>query len=189
MSRFIKVERIGPLRAKKGSRIDLGLEILKRRLLIERRLGVDTRAHPRITLWEIAAWCGCSEANISQVARKAMRKLKQHALTKGLLLALLLPVGARAQSNGLAFCFAHTNVVTMVTNKVVRDTGTLELGGVMRTQVLDLRCPVCKTHLTVSRMLWIPQEAHTNLFQNRRLPQFPIPHRKSPQLPKSPTVR
>lgn len=51
----------------KRARIDLGLELLR----------VRSRPGEGHTLWEIAAWCGCSDAYIRAVEQRALRKVRR----------------------------------------------------------------------------------------------------------------
>lgn len=73
---------------------------------------------------------------------------------KLVLFGILLPLSAFGQTNKpLAFCFKDG--LPMVTNAIIRDVGTSELGGVRRQRTLELRCPKCKTRETVSQTIWV----------------------------------
>lgn len=59
--------------AKKGARVDLGLALLHRRLKPGETASQET----------IAAWAGCSKANIYQIERKAKKEVKRKLKKQG----------------------------------------------------------------------------------------------------------
>ncbi len=139
--------------------IDLGLEIA-------------VRQKRQLSCKEIALFCDCTEQMIHRILKSGLKKVREKLGREWLtFLILLLPLCSFAQStNGLAWCFVHDTPVTMVTNKVVRDTGVAILGGIERTQTINLQCPICKVKQTVTRTtIMVFPIAHTNLFQNRRV--------------------